>query len=518
MSAIEGPNALVEQIPVLVGEAKLRRLPLVVVGCVLALAALLAGIFWPKTYVSSTTVLMQEDNIIQPLMEGRAVATTVVDRGRIAREVIYSRKILAAVLEEAGMLADAPTPSVLERRLENLRSATEVRSAGENLIQITYRDSDPQRTFGVTRRLAELFIEESLQAKENESREAFEFIAARVEEYHAKLTAAEERLKAFRGENLDARPGTATDVNTRVGELRQRIEQAQTELSELQMREQTVAQQLSGEAAISTSETRQSQYRQRAAELQSELDTLLLSFTDEYPDVIRLRHQIADLQAEVLAAGARRASGETAASEDGEGARVSLNPFYQQLRSELSGVRTSAAALRARVGETNALLEAELERGRRVADSEAMLAELTRDYEVNRDLYQDLLRRRENARVSMSLDAEGRGLSMRIQEPAVLPQNPAGLRFAHFLLAGFALGLAVPAGLLLAVTKLDARIRSPGELAAAAGVPVLVSVPRHLDATAVQRERRRTRITMAVAGATGLLFVVATTLRLKGLL
>lgn len=516
MNPIEGPNALVEQIPVLVCEARLRRLPLVVVGCVLALAALAVGIFWPKTYVSSTTVLVQEDNIIQPLMEGRAVATTVVDRARIAREVIYSRKILATVLEEAGMLADQPDPAVLERRLEDLRSATEVRGAGENLIQITYRDSDPERTFRVTRRLAELFIAESLEAKESESREAYEFIAARVDEYHAKLTAAEERLKAFRGENLDARPGTATDVNTRVGELRQRIEQAQTELSELQMREQTLQQQLTGEAATSTSQNRETQYRQRAAELQSELDTLLLSFTDEYPDVVRLRHQIADLQSEILAEGRRRDSGEAGAGDRGEG--VSLNPLYQQLRSELSGVRTGSAALRARVGETSALLEAELERGRRVADSEAMLAELTRDYEVNRDLYQDLLRRRENARVSMSLDAEGRGLSMRIQEPAVLPQNPAGLRFAHFLLAGFALGLAVPVGLLVAVTKLDARVRSPAELAACAGVPVLASVPRHLDAAAIRRERRRTQVTMAVAGATGLAFVVATMLRLKGLL
>jgi polysaccharide chain length determinant protein (PEP-CTERM system associated) len=517
MNPIEGPNALLEQVPVLLGEARLRRLPLVVVGCVLALAALAAGIVWPKTYVASTTVLVQEDNIIQPLMEGRAVATTVVDRARIAREVIYSRKILGAVLEEAGMLADQPGPAVLERRLEDLRGATEVRGAGENLIQITYRDSDPERTFRVTRRLAELFIAESLEAKESESREAYEFIAARVEEYHAKLIAAEERLKAFRGENLDARPGTATDVNTRVGELRQRIEQAQTELSELQMREQTLQQQLTGEAATNTSQNREGQYRQRAAELQAELDTLLLSFTDEYPDVIRLRHQIADLQSEILAEGRRRANAE-AGGERGDAATVSLNPLYQQLRSELSSVRTSSAALRARVGETSGLLEAELERGRRVADSEAMLAELTRDYEVNRDLYQDLLRRRENARVSMSLDSEGRGLSMRIQEPAVLPQNPAGLRFAHFLLAGFALGLAVPVGLLVAVTKLDARVRSPAELAACAGVPVLVSVPRHLDAVAIRRERRRTQVTMAVAGATGLAFVVATTLRLKGLL
>ena len=52
------------------------------------------------------------------------------------------------------------------------------------------------------------------------------------------------------------------------------------------------------------------------------------------------------------------------------------------------------------------MLNSELDRSRRIAASESALAELTRDYEVNRDIYQDLLKRRENARVSMNLDEE----------------------------------------------------------------------------------------------------------------
>ena len=68
------------------------------------------------------------------------------------------------------------------------------------------------------------------------------------------------------------------------------------------------------------------------------------------------------------------------------------------------------------------------------------------------------------------------------------------------------------------MTKLDARVRSGAEAAAAAGVPVLVTVPRLLDARGIERERKRTQWTLAVAGTTGALFVVAVMLRLKGLL
>ena len=163
---------------------------------------------------------------------------------------------------------------------------------------------------------------------------------------------------------------------------------AQTDLSELQMRDRTVTEQLEGEAEISASQGRESQYRTRVVELQAELDRLLLSYTDDYPDVIRVRHQLEDLQNEIVAETARREASQ-AGGGSGNGNLVSINPLYQQLRSEQSTVRANSAALRARVAENEALLESELERGRRVADSEATLAELTRDYEVNRDVYQD---------------------------------------------------------------------------------------------------------------------------------
>lgn len=492
-----GLAILQQQLPILANEAHRRRIGMVVVFALIALIALALGVLWPKSYTSSTTILVQEDNIIQPLMEGRAVATGVTDRGRIAREVIYSRKILAAVLEEGGWLASKPSLAEQERLAEELKASTQVRNVGENLIQISYKDSDPDRTFRVTRKFAEVFISESLAAKERESREAYEFIAARVEEYHRKLTSAEDRLKEFRAENQDARPGTATDVNTRVGELRQRIEAAQTELSELTMRERTIREQLEGEAEISASQGRESQYRTRMVELQAELDGLLLSYTDDYPDVVRVRHQLEDLTNEIAAETARREASQ-ANGGAGTSALVTNNPLYTQLRSEQSTVAANIAVLRARVAENEALLESELERGRRVADSEATLAELTRDYEVNRDVYQDLLRRRENARVSMSLDAEHRGLTFRIQEPAVLPQIPSGLRFMHFVLAGLGIGIALPLGLVFLATKVDPRVRNPAELARELNVPLLVSVPRHFNDASRRQERWRTATAVMV--------------------
>lgn len=485
---LEGPSRQPEWLqllPVMLAELRRRVFGLCLGFAAVALLALLVGMLLPKKYVSSTTILAGEANIIAPLMEGRAVPTGVADRGRIAREVIFSRKVMAEILATGGWTEELADPIARERAAEQIKLRTRVSSPGQNLIEISYTDKEPERAFKVAQRFAELFMEESLAAKERESREAYEFIDSQVREYHAKLTDAEDRLKVFRADNQDAGPGSDTDVRTRIAGLRTSIEQARTQLSELRMREASLQGQLSGEAEVSGARTRSGEMQIRLAELQGQLDRLRLDYTDDYPDVVRLRHQIEDLQAAVVEARASERTGQR------DEAAAMRNPLFQELRSDLARTRSDTAGLAARITENEALLKQELERGRRVADSEADLAELTRDYEVNRDIYQDLLRRRENARVSMNLDAEKRGLTFRVQEPAALPLQPSGLRLMHFALAGLVLGIAIPLGLLGLYLFYDPRPRSATALANQQALPVLVSIPDFRTVADRRRESMR---------------------------
>ena len=477
-----GPPAWLSLLPVAVQELRRKAPWLALIFALVALAVLTVGILLPKRFTSATTILVGEGNIIAPLMEGRAVPTSASDRARIAREVIYSRAVMQEILAVGGWDEALEDALDAERTMEEIKRRTSINTPGANLIRIAYWDGDPERAFKVAQRFSELFIQRSLEAKERESREAYEFIAQQVEDYHRKLVSAETRLKQFRADNLEARPGSDVDVRTRVAEVRGRIERARTELSELQMVERDLQEQLSGESEISDARRQSSQYQQRLVELNNELERLKLDFTDAHPDVVRVRLQIEDMQQLLRREQEREALG---ARDDPE---FSTSPLYLQLRSSLAKVRSDSAALRARISENELLLDEALDRGRRVADSEAVLAELTRDYEVNRDLYQDLLKRRENARVSMSLDAQQRGLSLRVQEPAALPLQPAGLRLLHFAAAGLLLGAAAPLLLLAALLQLDPRARNAKSLARDSGLPLLVSVPEFSTRSDRQRQ------------------------------
>ncbi|MEW6331360.1 MAG: XrtA system polysaccharide chain length determinant [Pseudomonadota bacterium] len=495
-------------IKLLVHEAFHYRKALVVAFLFINLFMLAIGLIWPKGYTSSSTILVDDKKIIQPLMQGAAVSTEVADRARLAREVIFGRKIMGQLLEHGGWMKKNPTPAQQEDLIKGLTKRMAITNVGKDLIKIEYRDSEPERTFKVTQKAAELFIFESLGVKSEESQAAFDFIDKQTKEYHDKLLKAEEQLKEFRSANLDARPGTDADISARLNLLQTRIEQAGQDLKEAEVKKTSLEKQLSGEAEVATALSREGQFRSRIADLQSQLETLRLNYHDDYPDIVQLKHQIQDLTQAIADERKRReaakASGKVVIDEG-----VINNPMYQQLKQELSQTRVNIEMLTARIGEAKRQLQQELERGRRVHGGEATLSELTRDYQVNRDIYQDLLRRRENARVSMSLDKEKQGLTIKIQEPAVMPLTPSGLRFLHFVIGGLLLGLLAPIGMVYAKVQLDPRLRLATMISEKHKVPLLAAVPHLWAPTETQAVRRELAWLSLVLNVT-LLVVVAT--------
>ena len=455
-------------------EFRRQKAKLVLMFALVALIMLAVGIYMPKRYEASTTILIGEKNIIEPLMEGRAVQTDVRSYSRNAKEILSSRRVVEDVIQHGGWDTKKLSPVELELLVEQVIDKTRVKNVGANLLKITYTDVNANRAFKVAQRLAELFIRESTQTKQNESREAFEFIDDQVNRYHQKLLDAERKLKEFRGGNTDARPGSQSAVDTRISQLRQQISQTKLLLSEAREKEKSLQKQLSGEAVFSMHIGKEEQIRDRIAELQNKKENLLLNYYETHPDVVRLTHQIEELEHSLEEEIAQR---KLAAPGEAEQKSVQRSTLYQELRRQLATTRTQIATLQTRLRLTEKSLSEEIDRSVRVANSEAQLAELTRDYEVNRNIYQDLLRRRENARVSMDMDAEGQSLAFIIKEPAALPIKPKGLRLLHFAMAGLVLGVLVPIGYMAFLIQVDPRVRIPVAIRQELGLRVLASIP-----------------------------------------
>jgi polysaccharide chain length determinant protein (PEP-CTERM system associated) len=489
-------QSLGDVVALLYKEGKRRLLPLTGLFSVIALVALAVGLNLPKKWDASATILAEESNIIKPLMEGRAFATGVQDQTAIVTQTVLSRKILREVLAFGGWLKPAPAPQPdpreEEQMLAKLRGRIRIESPREGLIRISYHDREQERSYKIANKLAEIYVREATGAKERESREAFDFIDKQVKEYGDKLTESHEKVLAYyRGQDTPAEAPAPVDP------ARPKPKVSGEELAALRAEELTLSAQLgqkSKAVVMNPAEIRQAEERARARviDLQGQLDRLLVSYTDSHPDVRRLKREVTAAQEELLrsqqATSERQRASDAASALDDEVTRAA-KARLDQVRKRIaaltgSNVRRPRSAAAMAVAQT---ADPEM----RGVGHDIKLSELLRRYESTRDIYNDLLKRRENARVSMVLDAERRGLTMRIQEAAEMPVIPSSLRIMHLTLIGLFLAVLIPLGLLFAIVKLDRRVRSPQQIERLARVPLLVSIAYKPAQKDVVRERSR---------------------------
>lgn len=410
---------------------------------------LAVGLIWPKSFTTKVVLFADVTNIIEPLLKGRAEITKI-DRSEQASEVIYTRRIMLETAKQAGLMKSSSSIDEQDVLVKQLRAGVGVaRERNENYVQISYTAGNPDRSFEVLNAVVNVFIEDIAKRKRDESVGAYNFIDTQVQTYKRQLESAEEKLKEFKSKNTD---GSEESVGARIGQLRQELETLKIAIEETQSRINSIQQQLNNEGQYLKAKGQVDEMNQRRQTLSAQLEQMLLSYQENYPDVVSLRAQIAELD---TAIAKLQSSGDVFGNSD----KVQ-NPLYEELRKQAADAEVELRAQKRRMQSLLVLQEEEFARQQRIAASQAELSDLTRDYDVTKKVYDEMLQRKESARVSMTLDIEGQGVSYRIQEPASFPLKPSGLHFIHFAIAGPILGLLAPIGLLLLFVMVDPHLRS----------------------------------------------------------
>jgi polysaccharide chain length determinant protein (PEP-CTERM system associated) len=477
-----------EILALMLKEGRRRIFALAAIFAAFALATLAFGVLKPKEYEAHAVILLESKNIITPLMEGRAVATGITDQAAIVTQAMQSRRILRELLVFGGW-GEQKNPRVEERMLNKLAGRIRVGRQRPELVKIAYVDSDPERCYAITKKLAEIYVREALFAlgEARQSSAAFDFIDRQVAEYAAKLADVHAEVQAYYRDQ--GRPKQDATAKAGAGDARPAAPRGSShDLAAL------LAEEASLVAEIGTGDVRNTRQRHadRVEQLQRELEMALRTYTENHPNVRKLRDELQTAQ--------ESSSRAAAVEERTKGtARARLAEVRRRITAASDGLpRVRPMAPQPSPGMPGVLLvpqqptPAEL-----LVSQDSTLSDLVRRYESTRDVYQDLLKRRENARVSMVLDAEQRGLTLRVYEEPEMPLLPTGLRLMHVTLIGLFLGVAAPLGLLFALVRFDHRVRSSSQLERTGLAPLLVAIP--YAPTSADRARQRRRLWGAVA-------------------
>lgn len=466
--------------PLLSREATARRGTLLVIFAAIALLFLIAAWFWQKKYTSYVQLHVDTQNAVQTVTGVESALDT--NQANVARETLFGNDIMEQILDRVGYASTNTSAVERERIKEDIIKDTEIFNIDNQLLEIVFEHTDPKVAFETATLYADLFLAKSMRTSSAETTEAFDFIVNQVETYRSKLEDAEGRLESFQRQYPGMSASTEGNVDARIVELRREMEEANLKYAEFNQRRKSLEREISSESSTMAVEYAASQTASRVGELQSQIDLLRLSYTDDYPDIVRLKQQVQEVISSASSRPATAASTTSSYNLNGSiySGAANLNPVYQQLRSDLARNTAEAESQRSRGAQLKVMLDQEIKRSAVSGKVERELTELTRDYQINKDLYEDLLRRQESARLSMSLGLEQQGVLFSIQQAANFPVLPTGLRFMHIAAMGLVLGLLFPIGYLVVFLKLDPRIRTNSAVTDLLELPLLTTVP-HME-------------------------------------
>jgi len=468
--------------PLLAREAGARRGTLLAMFTTIAILFLIAAFLWQNKYASFVQLYVDDTNIIKPILEADTGVSR--DQANVAKQELFSTEILDRILSETSLASPEDGAVTRARIKEEVINHTTIHNINNQLIEIRYEHEDPRVAFETAKLYADLFLAKTMRSAATETSDAFDFIIDQVETYRDRLEDAEKRLESFRSQYPGVSATTEGNVDARIIQLRRQLEEAQLQYTSSNQRRITLERELNSESSTLAQDYQTGQIRTQIADLQAQADVLMLSYTADYPDVVRIRQQISDLQ-QLAVSGQSRAQQQRNNSSSSTfnlggnsySGASNLSPVYQQLRSDLARTTAEADSTRSRIGQLKVMLEKEITRAAQSSRVERQLTELSRDYQINKELYEDLLRRQESARLSMSLGSEQQGVLYRIHEPAFYPILPTGLRFLHIATIGFILATLIPIVYLIVFLKVDPRIRTASAVTDLLELPLLTTVP-----------------------------------------
>ena len=499
------------------------------VGLATAIVACTAG--WaavqlmPDQYEVSAKIYLDSRSMLRPLLKGIAF-----DSGNLSNTtMLLSRTLLTRPnLEEVARRTDldlgTKTPEDFDKLIGDLSSDISITgTTRDNIYEIKYSNDKPKVAKSVVDELLNTFMESALGDTRRETAVTQKFLEEQIAAYEKRLVEAEERLKEFKQRNVGVMPGSQGGFFSRLESAHGALKDAKLQLEEGIRRRDQLKEQAANQSAtvedpfamddssmdIEDVDPQIAQYQGKIADLSNRIDDLLVSYTEKHPDIIAMRKMIEDLKSKIEVRKQeveKEAKEKPAAGDDAQDSVGMMgNPFKQQLQLQAAEADAMVAGLQTRVDEFDRRVKELEQKVDTVPEVEAELARLNRDYEVNKNQYDELLKRRELAYMAQEADQSEDDVKVKIIEPPRVPLLPTGPNRLLFSSIVLLLGLGIGAALSAMLSQMNPRIIDVPDLKDITGLPVIGVVS--MSSSPLHRQQRRYELMAFSAALAGLVLV-----------
>jgi polysaccharide chain length determinant protein (PEP-CTERM system associated) len=464
--------------------------------------------YMPNRYETTARIYVDSETLLRPLLKGLAVQTDLVGQVEYMQRTLLSRPNLDSVIRMTDLELRATSPEKRESMINGLERNITVAAEGKakNLFTVTYEGDNPQLTLSVVQSLLTIFVESNLGASRTDMDQARKFIEGQISDYERQLKAAEARLATFKVANLGVLASgnytqTVDQARGRLSENRAQVEDAKVRRESLRQEMAAVPPYLDLNAGTQVIVGGEADLETRVQEAQRALDSLNERFTPQHPDVIAtkrllaaLKKQLAEEEAHPTARRRNRASAVR---------QTMPNPVYEQLKLRLVEIEGDLVSLERRAADQAAEVTRLEQQSKTAPAIEAQYANLNRDYDVIKRNYEELVNRRESARMAQEVDAKSNKIQFKVVDPPQLPLKPSAPNRPLFMSMVLLAGIGVGCLFAFVLAQLDDTFANPVTLREAFDLPVLGAIT--LVATPGAQRRSWLRSASFAAACIGLI-------------
>ncbi len=471
----------------------LRRKWMIFIPTGLVLALAIPGIeMITPIYQATASLIPEELKASDVLEEVSRVKSPKAERIDTAREKILSQSYLLKVAEKTELLTHLP-PKIRQKLKTKhdviiyMRRIIRFQSRG-GIIYVIVQHPSPKQAMILANTIAQVYVDNTEAMRRNVTGKSYEFLDEQLKKQEEILRKTEQIYKTALEEGyIETLRSEDTGIT---GELKQlRLKRVDVEFNLANARnELKVAQETTGDGSSSAYvEPRVTMLEAQLAGLQTELDRLLVHFTEEWPEVVQKRDEIARVQKELMEA--RASSGIQMTREQ------RIKYWTDQVYSLSSQLTSLEDSIRNREQLLSSLPAVQLE-----------LERLKRDRDSAAETYSLLKSQRDAAMLTQAAELQQLGQVAEILDHAIEPRDPIKPNKRKYHMLALILGLMIGTGTAFLAEYFDQSIHSVADVRQHLGVPVLGTIPHARQGTRTSFEEW----TPALAGmlVLGLLFGV----------
>jgi polysaccharide chain length determinant protein (PEP-CTERM system associated) len=469
-----------------------RRFKVILLPALLApLAGFLISFVMPPKYTSQSTVLVDEQKVPESYVKP-VVTEDLAQRLATLQQQVLSRDRLRPMVERLGLAKrgksiDDVIDDIQTQAGKDLIEPVEPGMTGKKLrngqsdapgFYVNFTADNPKDAQAACSELTSMLLEENLKAREAAAQATTDFLSRQLDEAKRNINDQDSKLASFKKQFLGQLPGDEENnmrilmgLNSQLDSNTQTLNRAQQDKA---YTESLLAQQLAAwKSSQNTNNTNPETLEQQLSQLQSQLLTLQSRYTDDYPDVVKTKADIAEVKRKLDEVNAAAAQKTDTTNKDG----LAEPPEIKQLRLQIHQYGESIAE----ATRDQKRLQDEIKNYQgRVALSpsvEEQYKQLTRDYDTAQKFYSDLLVKKNQSEMATAMEQGQQGEQMSLLNPAILPDSPSFPNRLLFAGGGLGGGLVIGLGLALWTEMRDKSIRTEQDAVAVLDLPLLVSVP-----------------------------------------